>query len=263
MKSPVRPTANTCAFFRNAGVGQPLHSNRTFTRDKEQDITYKLPEQKSSRSPGNSPPFPLKAYYRCAKYNKPGHSRNRATEADFDRVVLETFQRMKIEDEKLRDWIRKILQAKTRERQKVDREAQAEQRRQHALLTGQRDRLLNLRLLGEIETETFAKKDAELRDKIAEVQLQIEGSDRQRSENGETAVKVFELSQCLADKWVSADIPEKRQLLEILCLNFSYDGVSLCMTMRKPFQILSERALVYCGRGDQSKPLLKLPAFCI
>ena len=53
-------------------------------------------------------------------------------------------------------------------------------------------------------------------------------------------MKAFELSQTLKEKWVKADIRAKRRLLEIVCLNFSLDGVSLVPTIRKPFQILLE-----------------------
>lgn len=41
-------------------------------------------------------------------------------------------------------------------------------------------------------------------------------------------------------QWDSADIPEKRAILEILHLNYSFDGASLCYETRKPFDILSK-----------------------
>jgi len=58
------------------------------------------------------------------------------------------------------------------------------------------------------------------------------------------AVKVFELSQALAAKWLAADIAEKRLLLEIIGLNWTLDGVSLVPQMRKPFDLLAEGLLV-------------------
>jgi hypothetical protein len=45
----------------------------------------------------------------------------------------------------------------------------------------QKDRLLNLLLLDEIEQETFAAKHTELRDRKAALLLQIEGSGRASS----------------------------------------------------------------------------------
>ncbi len=48
-------------------------------------------------------------YYRCAKYTKAGHPRIRVPEADLDRQVLAIFDRMRIEDESVRDWFRTVL----------------------------------------------------------------------------------------------------------------------------------------------------------
>ena len=65
------------------------------------------------------------------------------------------------------------------------------------------------------------------------------------------AVKVFELSQALTSKWLAADIAEKRLLLEIICLNWTLDGVTLVPQMRKPFDMLAEGLLVSSSRGDR------------
>jgi hypothetical protein len=46
--------------------------------------------------------------------------------------------------------------------------------------------------------------------------LEIEACDRRRSEKGAAEEKAFELSQTLTEKWVSADVAAKRQLLEIV-----------------------------------------------
>jgi hypothetical protein len=45
-------------------------------------------------------------------------------------------------------------------------------------------------------------------------------------------------------------VPVKRQLLEIVCLNFCLDGASLVVEMRKPFDVLAEGLLVLFSRGD-------------
>ncbi len=53
-------------------------------------------------------------YYRCTYYTKPGHPRIRVTEADLDRQVLAVFDKMRVEDEKVRDWFRLVLASQTR-----------------------------------------------------------------------------------------------------------------------------------------------------
>jgi hypothetical protein len=94
-------------------------------------------------------------------------------------------------------------------------------------LRTQQDRLLNLRLLGEIEADTFGRKNTALRDRIATLTLQLESAHRQRDEHAEIAQKVFELSQSLTERWLGAEYAEKRQILEMLCLNFTLDGATL------------------------------------
>ena len=90
----------------------------------------------------------------------------------------------------------------------------------------------------------------ELRDKIARLTLKVESADRGRAERVDIAVKAFELSQSLAEKWVTADYATKRHILEIVCLNFRLVDVTLVPTMRKPFDVLAKGLSVQSGRGD-------------
>jgi site-specific DNA recombinase len=188
-------------------------------------------------------------YYRCARYSQPGHPRVRVREEKLERQVLTLFDQIKIEDEKVRDWFRRVLRAKTREAQEQSTERRAELNRQFTVLQNQQDRLLNLRLLEEIDESTFAAKNTEFRDRIAEVKLQLEMCDRSRAERGEIALKAFELSQLLKGKWLTGDYRAKRRLLEIVCLNFRLDGVSLVPTIRKPFSVLAEGPISANHRG--------------
>ena len=117
-------------------------------------------------------------------------------------------------------------------------------------LRAQQDRLLNMRLLEEIDALTFSKKNIELRDRIAERTLRLEASQRTRDEHADLALKVFELSQSVCERLVSSDYAEKRRFLEILCLNFRLDGATLVMTMRKPFDMLVKGLPVESDRRD-------------
>ena len=54
---------------------------------------------------------------RCAKYTKAGHPRVRVPEADLDKQVLAVFDKMRIEDEGVRDWFRTVLASQTRDAQ--------------------------------------------------------------------------------------------------------------------------------------------------
>ena len=94
--------------------------------------------------------------------------------------------------------------------------------------------------LGEIQTDHGAFST-----------LEIEACGRQQSEHADLAVKAFELSQALQERWVRADIAEKRQLLEIICLNLTLENASLVPTMRKPFDIIAEGFSSIDTRGER------------
>ncbi len=179
-------------------------------------------------------------YYRCTKYNKPGHPRIRVKEAEFDGQVLAFFDNIRIEDDDIRDWFRAVLASKTRDAQAETRAMRTELQRQSTLLGDQQDRLLNLRIDGQIGDDAFARKNTELRDRHASILLQLEALNRSHDENAELASRVFELSQTLRQKWLKAEYAEKRQILEIVWLNCRLDDVTLVPEIRKPFDVLAE-----------------------
>lgn len=179
-------------------------------------------------------------YYRCARYTQPGHPRVRVREEELDRQVLALFDKIRIQDDAVRDWFRAVLSSQTKDSQAETRAQRAELQRQETLLVQQQDRLLNLRLKEEIDEDLYAHKATELRDRLSSIKLQLDAVDRSRDEMSDLASKVFELSQTLKDQWLSAGYAEKRRILEIVCLNCTLDGTTLCPTIRKPFDVLAE-----------------------
>jgi site-specific DNA recombinase len=179
-------------------------------------------------------------YYRCSGYLAAGHPRVRVPEAEIERQVMGIFDAMRIDDADVREWFRAVLASQTKDQQADSQSCRAELLRQTTLLTAQQDRLLNMRLADQIEEDAFARKDTELRDRLASIKLQLDVLDRSHDETAELAVKVFELSQTLRDQWLTADHATKRRILEIVCLNCELRGATLCPTMRKPFDVLVE-----------------------
>lgn len=179
-------------------------------------------------------------YYRCTMYKlKADHPQVRLTEAELDKQVLAVFRSIR-QPETVQEWFANALREwSKRERAEASTQGEASQR-ELTLLRQQQDRLLNLRLLDEIDADTFACKSTELRDRMAAAALQVEAANRDRGEQADLAVRVFELSQALVDKWLSADYAAKRQLLEIVFSNFSLDGATLCYEVNKPFDVLIE-----------------------
>ena len=190
-------------------------------------------------------------YYRCTYYNVDGHPRHRINETKLDEQVLAFFDQLRVKDEKVRDWFATALRSRTKDQQQATADRASDLARQIASLRKQQDQLLNLRLLEEIDQSTFASKSTELRDRIAQLTLQMEVCDRSRSERSDIAVKAFELSQALREKWVTSDLRAKRQILEIVFLNFSLDDVTLVPEWRKPFDVLAKGLVSEKSRDDR------------
>ena len=127
----------------------------------------------------------------------------------------------------------------------------------------QQERLLNLHLAGTIEDQAFSSKNLELRDRVAKLTLQLEATDRKKDENTDLALRVFELSQRLREKWLTADFAVKRRLLNLICLNLVLKGASLVVACRKPFNSLVEGLSVSdSGEGEIRTPVtLRLTGF--
>ena len=85
------------------------------------------------------------------------------------------------------------------------------------------------------------------------MKLEIDVADRGRHEIIDIAVKAFELSQSLREKWLTADYAAKRRILEIICSNCSLEGASLVATMKKPFDLLAKGLLQKDSRGDKTE----------
>jgi site-specific DNA recombinase len=200
-------------------------------------------------------------YYRCSVSRLGEHPRHRVPERDIDQQILNAFKSMK-QDEETAAWFSEVLQARTRDERKETHDQANELQRQLTRLRHQQDELLNLRLSREIDEEQFGRKGMELRDRIAVLKETLDGLDLTRGERAEQAIKVFELSQSLTEKWLVADYAAKRQILDIVFSNFKLNVVTLEYEMKKPFALLSEGLLVSnSGEGGIRTPDTSLTSY--
>jgi site-specific DNA recombinase len=162
------------------------------------------------------------------------------TEAALDQQVLAVFRKMRIQDEAVQEWFRAVLKSQTKE----SLSKRAELHRQVTLSVAQQVKLINMRMADEIDAEVFGKKQTELRDRIADLKLQMGALDRSHDEMAELASKVFDVSQTIEDKWLTADYATKRRILEIVFLNCRLDDVTLVPAIRKPFDVLVKGLVV-------------------
>lgn len=189
-------------------------------------------------------------YYRCTKYHRGDHPRTRLTEGELDAQMLGLFEKLRVQDDEFRQAFREELRKATNWELGRSSLEDGDLKKRHTEVVRLQGQLLNLRLLEEIDAETFAAKAQELRDEKAALRVRIEACSRGRNETSDLAIKAFELSQNLREKWLAADHAAKRRILEILCLNWKLVGVSLVSEMRKPFDMLAEGLLQKDSRGD-------------
>jgi hypothetical protein len=50
--------------------------------------------------------------------------------------------------------------------------------------------------------------------------------------------------------WLGSNITQKREILDLICLNRALSDVSLVLTKRKPFDVFAERLDLKKSRGD-------------
>ncbi len=140
----------------------------------------------------------------------------------------------------MQDWFREALLAMSTSQHEQSRARCTDLQKQLDETRRQQERLLNLHLSGNLDESAFATKNTEIRDRLANLKLQLEVTDRSVAEKADVALKVFELSQSLPEKWVRSDYAAKRQIIEMVCLNLVLKGTSLCIATRKPFNVLVE-----------------------
>jgi hypothetical protein len=82
------------------------------------------------------------------------------TKADIDARVMAVFDKMRVEDEEVKDWFGFVLASQTRDARAESLSQLTEFQRQETLLVQQQDRLLNLRISDDVDQATFARQSS-------------------------------------------------------------------------------------------------------
>jgi site-specific DNA recombinase len=184
------------------------------------------------------------SYYRCARYSTEGHPKVRLTEAEIDRQLLDLFATIRIQDPQIRQWFVDVIRARAHSGQAENKDRRLELQQQHEQVEAKLKMLLDLRIAAEITPDEYAAKRAELHDRQAALRLQLESTDRDDHEVAELAVKAFELSQSLTERWVRADYNAKRAILSIMLESARLNSEKLEFSLRKPFDLLRDEKIV-------------------
>ena len=104
------------------------------------------------------------------------------------------------------------------------------------------DRLVDLRLEGEITKEEFEAKKNRLKDSQYELDQLILSYDEADDKFTKTLCSLLTVASNSDKIWTGSTIPEKRELLNFVFANLQLEGATLCYTLRKPFDKMLEGA---------------------
>lgn len=178
-------------------------------------------------------------YYRCARYQRPGHPRIRLKEEELElqaRQLLVSFRAFRPD-------MQQLLVNAAVDRLRQDRASSEfrseEAKRQLALIDGQRDELLNLRLAKSIPEEKFSSKQAELLERETAIRRQIQTVAELRTHDDTLAARAPVVFEHVQQGWDSLARTSKHEILRLLFGEFVLDGRVLVPKNGTPLELFS------------------------
>ena len=138
------------------------------------------------------------------------------------------------------DWLKTALRASHADEQKYHHAAIAKLQKHYASIQRKLDLTYDDRLDGRITVDRYEEKANGLREEMAHVRGEIvrhESADRAYTEEG---IALLELSGMALELWEEQEPPEKRRLLDFLCLNTEFRDGGLRVKWKKPYDALAE-----------------------
>lgn len=191
-------------------------------------------------------------YYRCGN-NEPdqNHPRVRWRAEDIDAAIVAELTTFRIEPEEVRHLLRRTLAAAFDDITANKRRQAAAHTKRKSELTTMQDRLLNAFLIGSIDEDIYNAKCNELRGEIAKVNDASERLGPLDARTVDLALGVFDWCQNAEEHWRRSNSTTQRQILDSVSLNRTISDVSLCLTKRKPFDLLIKGPKSEESRGDR------------
>ena len=154
-----------------------------------------------------------------------------------------------------------MIRTRANDGQTSNKERRLEVVRQHQQVESKLSALLEMRMAGEITSDEYTAKRAELHDRQSALRLQLETTDLDDDQVEDlVAINAFELSQRLQKQWVTADYASKRTSLSIMLDSVRLNSENLEFSLRKPFNLLRDEKLVpVSGAMGTRTPNLTMP----
>jgi DNA invertase Pin-like site-specific DNA recombinase len=165
-------------------------------------------------------------YYRCARYQRPGHPRIRLRESEIDAQIEAIMADFQVSSPEIEHWTIKVAVERLRFEQASSEVRSEEVKRQLSLVEAQKDELLNLRLGKTITEEKYVAKQHELTERETLLRRRVEINEAQRAETEQLAKLAPEVFRLARQNWATMDRASKHRTLQILFGGFVLqDGV--------------------------------------
>jgi site-specific DNA recombinase len=145
------------------------------------------------------------------------------------------------------------LQAESGQAESVRRERISGAQQRLSALRSRMDQMYEDKLDGKINEDFWTRKTNEWREQERSLESQLAGlSSPLKADNVRSVKRIFELAKKAYFIYLTRNTDERGQLLKSVLLNCATDGVSLCPTYRKPFDLSFERGKTenWSGRED-------------
>lgn len=165
-------------------------------------------------------------YYRCARYQSPGHPRTRLREAEIDAQIGAIMADFHVPSPDVEHWTIKVAVERLRYEQASSEVRSEEVKRQLSLVEAQRDELLNLRLAKTISEKKYVARQHELTERETLLRRRVEINEAQRAETEQLAKLAPEVFRLACQNWATMDRASKLRILKLLFGGFVLeDGV--------------------------------------
>jgi len=182
-------------------------------------------------------------YYHCTKRNMDCSQRKYVREETLLQQVLETFDKFKVDNSRLLEWIRKALKESHQDEDKYHESTMNELHAEYLKVKNRLGKLYDDKVDGLISKETYLQKQAEYEQQLNDL---IDAKQKHSNANInylKLGFNIFELAQVGREVYEKQSTDnEKRELLNFVFSNFKLNGEKLVPTPQNGFDVVFARA---------------------
>ena len=177
-------------------------------------------------------------YYRCTKNRGPCEARPIREERLLE-TLGEVIRGLQL-DEEVVEWLRAVLEESQGDRKLYVQERTLRLQGRYQTLQRALDCAYEDRITGVLDAETYQRKSSTWRSEMASIEEEQEKLRGATESYYEEGLQLLELAQVAYSLYLEHSVQKKAEMLRVVGLNYSFDGVTVTPTYRKPFDILAE-----------------------